>query len=121
MRLVYQPELSRSVGKNINDISVIDKSRWLLTRDHAFSGMLGRVEDYLRLPLSLVLLVDDAGEHTLLDGLHFANGIYYNPQRGRLYVAETTSGTVSSWAWRPGVTRLAGAVHRVARCRQYHA
>ncbi|MGQ8706340.1 arylesterase [Serratia sp. TSA_198.1] len=102
MRLIYQPELSRSVGKNINDISVIDKSRWLLTRDHAFSGMLGRVEDYLRLPLSLVLLVDDAGEHTLLDGLHFANGIYYNPQRGRLYVAETTNGTVSSWAWRPG-------------------
>ncbi|VEI17294.1 Uncharacterised protein [Serratia plymuthica] len=102
MRLVYQPELSRSVGKNINDISVIDKSRWLLTRDHAYSGGLGRTEDYLRLPLARVLLVDDAGEHTLLDGLHFANGIYYNPQRGRLYVAETTSGAVSSWAWRPG-------------------
>ncbi|WP_445496254.1 arylesterase [Photorhabdus sp. SF281] len=102
MRLVYQPALSRSVGKNINDISVIDKTRWLLTRDHAYSGLLGRIEDYLRLPLSHVLLIDDSGVHTLLDGLHFANGIYYDRQRKRLYVAETTSGAVSSWAWQQG-------------------
>ncbi|MCC8376102.1 MULTISPECIES: arylesterase [Photorhabdus] len=104
MRLIYQPALSRSVGKNINDISVIDKTRWLLTRDHAYSGLLGRIEDYLRLPLARVLLIDDSGVHTLLDGLHFANGIYYDRQRERLYVAETTSGAVSSWAWQPGGT-----------------
>ncbi|HHQ6537717.1 TPA: arylesterase [Serratia fonticola] len=102
MRLVYQPALSRSVGKNINDISVIDQKRWLVTRDHAYSGLLGRIEDYLRLPLARVLLVDDSGVHTLLDGLHFANGIYYDRKRARLYVAETTSGVVSTWAWQPG-------------------
>ncbi|WP_127958611.1 arylesterase [Serratia microhaemolytica] len=101
MRLAYQPTMSRSVGNNINDIAVIDQSRWLLTRDHHWSGLAGRFEDYLRLPLARVLLVDEHGLHTLLDRLHFANGIYYNQQRGLLYVAETTTGAVSSWAWHP--------------------
>jgi arylesterase/paraoxonase len=101
MRLEYQPALSRAVGNNINDISVIDKTHWLLTRDHRWKGFAGRVEDYLRLPLSSVLLADEAGLHTLIDGLHFANGIYYSRARGRLYVAETTRGAVSSWAWQP--------------------
>lgn len=101
MRLEYQPFLSQRVGKNINDISVIDKTRWLLTRDHRWSGFAGRMEDYLRLPLSSVLLVDSGKLHTLIDGLHFANGLYYNRQQGRLYVAETTHGEVSSWEWRP--------------------
>lgn len=100
MRLEYQPTMSLNVGKNINDISVIDKTRWLLTRDHRWAGFAGRMEDYLRLPLSSVLLVDEGRLHTLIDGLHFANGIYYDRQQGRLYVAETTRGEVSSWAWR---------------------
>ncbi|MBW7983373.1 arylesterase/paraoxonase [Enterobacillus tribolii] len=102
LRLVYQPGMSRHVGRNINDISVIDRSRWLMTRDHAGAGLAGRIEDYLRLPFSGVLLVDENGVHPLLDGLHFANGIYFDRRLARFYVAETTRGAVSSWAWRPG-------------------
>lgn len=103
MRLVYQPALSRPLEVNLNDLSVINRHEYVVTRDHWFRGKLGRVEDYLRLPLGRVLHVSPQGVKAVIRGLRFANGIYYSSDAGgRLMVAETLRGSVGSWVWQPG-------------------
>lgn len=98
----FQPVLTHDTTvkdvlfRSPNDVAAVGPRRFYTTNDfHYPQGSLrNSVELYLRLDLTDVVYHDGEAARTVADGLTFANGIALNADGTRVYVAETTDGTV---------------------------
>ena len=71
-----------------NDIVLLDEKRYYLTNDHGYEHGIGRlVEEYGNLAISNVLYFDGQKFSVAADGISFANGINFDPERNLLFVA----------------------------------
>lgn len=71
-----------------NDIVALDENRFYFTNDHGYSSGLGKLaEDYIGLKASNVIYYDGKNFREVADGIAYANGINYEPERSLLFVA----------------------------------
>ncbi len=74
-----------------NDVAAVDETRFYVTNLYGSRGALGRtLENYVFLPRANVVFFDGRRFREVARGLLLANGILYDRQRDRLYVAEVT-------------------------------
>ncbi len=77
---------------NVNDLSVVDGTRFYFTQDHfSETDFFKDVENYLRLPSGAVYYYDGESIIRSFGGISFPNGIAYDKDRNRLYVASMLS------------------------------
>jgi arylesterase / paraoxonase len=75
-----------------NDVVMIDEERFYFTNDHGATSGVGRfLEDYAGLPMSNVVYFDGKEYREVADGIAYANGINYDPERKLLFVASPRS------------------------------
>ena len=89
--LVHERTLTAPNLINLNDVAAIDPYRVYLTLDkEAPAGSMGEVlEGILQRPTGRVALLEGDKATIVASGLLMANGISFNADRTRLYVAET--------------------------------
>lgn len=96
--LVHRDTVSGPAMISPNDVVGVGPRRFYVTNDHgSHPGLMRYLEDYLRLPRASVVYYDGGQLHEVADGLTFANGINVSLDGRRLYVAETTRGTVREY------------------------
>ncbi len=96
--LVHRRTVSGPLMISPNDVVAVDAERFYFTNDHGTRpGWRRELEDYLRLPWASVVYFDGEELVEVLDGLTFANGINMSADGRRVYVAETTRGTLREY------------------------
>lgn len=90
-QLQHRTTLRNNLLVSPNDVVAFSATQAYVTNDHGFSELGGHaLEDYLRLPLASVVLVDGKNMTPVVQGLHYANGVQLSPDGRTLYVAATT-------------------------------
>ena len=78
--------------KSPNDVVAIDKETFYFTNDHFSDSSFGRFrEDYLAWPNTNVVYYDGSDYEIVDDGITYANGINFDKQNNRLFVASPRS------------------------------
>lgn len=81
-----------------NDLAVVGAGRFYVTNDHYFVRQPWRtLEDYLRLPISQLLYVDQGQARVVQTGLAFANGVAWHAERQELFVAALGSNQILAY------------------------
>lgn len=90
-----------------NNLVAVSHEQFYVTNDHGGqSETMRKLEDYLRLPLSNVLLFDGEGFSEAATGLRFANGINQSPDGETIYVAGTTEPGIYVYERNPETNEL---------------
>jgi len=86
--LTHQKTLTHPSMVSPNDIVLLDENRFYFTNDHQYTkGFLRFLEDYAGLSISNVVYFDGENYHEVADGIAYANGINFDPERKLLFVA----------------------------------
>lgn len=82
-------EIKDPLITNGNDIAAIRLNKFYLTRDHLLQNHFLRIlEDASRIGLGKLLFYDNGSVSVIADGLRFANGLAFDKEINRLYMAE---------------------------------
>ena len=82
-------EIKDPLIANGNDIVAINLNQFYLTRDHLFQNhYLRLLEDFSRIGLGKLLFYNNGKVEIISEGLKFANGLAFDREKNRLYMAE---------------------------------
>ncbi|MEQ9422862.1 MAG: SMP-30/gluconolactonase/LRE family protein [Cyclobacteriaceae bacterium] len=86
--LVFRETLRRELMVSPNDVVAVSENQFYFTNDHKYTSGLGLfIENYGGLAISNVIYFDGADYREVADGIAYANGINWDPNRKLLFVA----------------------------------
>lgn len=112
--LTHARTLRHELFVSPNDVAAVGPSSFYLSNDHGHAGgWLRAIEDYAPLYAGTVVFADESGDARVVhEGTRYANGIKASLDGRTLYLAETTEGTITSFARDPRTNELTrAAVH----------
>lgn len=86
--LTHKRTLTDAAMVQPNDLVLIDQNRFYFTNDHGYTRGIGKTfEEYLGLSLSNAVYFDGKNYREVADGIAYANGINYDPNRNLMFIA----------------------------------
>ncbi len=86
--LIFEKTITDPSMISPNDLVLIDENKFYFTNDHGHTKGIGKfLEEYLGLAVSNVVYYDGQTFSVVADGIAYANGINFDPNRNLLYVA----------------------------------
>lgn len=86
--LLHKKTMKHPMMVSPNDLVLLDENRFYFTNDHKYTQGFGRfLEDYVGLSLSNVVYFDGENYSEAANGIAYANGINYDPERKLIFVA----------------------------------
>lgn len=106
--LTHARTVTHALFVSPNDVAAVGPSSFYLSNDHGHAGgWLRALEDLAPLYAGTVVYVDERGDARVVhEGTRYANGIATSRDGRVLYLAETTEGTVTSFARDPSTNAL---------------
>ena len=81
-----------------NDLVALDLDKIYISNDHGAKKGVGRViEDYLNIPSSSIFYYDGEDLKKIAKPFYYANGINISPDGSKLYLAETTGKSITTF------------------------
>ncbi|MDX5298742.1 MAG: SMP-30/gluconolactonase/LRE family protein [Gammaproteobacteria bacterium] len=118
-QLQHRRTLRSELFVSPNDVVAVNADVAYVTNDHGYGGPgMQMLEDYLRLPLASVVLVDGEQVSKAVTGLRYANGIQLSPHGHTLYVSSVTQPAIHVYdrdpdthalVWRSDIALRTGA------------
>ncbi len=94
-RLVHRESIGHPLMFSPNDLVAVGPRSFYATNDHGNTSKWGRtLEEYLQLASAYVVYFDGNGMDIAAKGFAYANGIHTSIDGKRVYVAETTGGSL---------------------------
>jgi len=96
--LSFERSFQAPVMSSPNDVAVVEPGVFFASNDMGALTSLGAtLEAYLMIPWSNVVYYDNSEAHKVIEGLRYANGVLFDSDTQRLYVAESTGQKVSAY------------------------
>jgi arylesterase / paraoxonase len=106
-RLVHRRTLADPLLRSPNDVVAVAPDLLYVTNDHGWPAGFGRtLEEWLRLPVSDVVMWDGHGFRVAASGIRFPNGINRSPDGATIYVASSTGRELRVYARDPATGAL---------------